>query len=288
MLGHRMGAFALATLSALLLSAPPAAAAKYDGTWSMTAVTTKGHCGVIPIGMGVKGGRIYSTGGSFAFYSIRLGGRVSGSGHANLKAVAGPRNRSATRPEPAPRPLWVQASSPSAGSVWAGAYLDANDNGEMEFAPMTAALPKGEWTRQLNFLAIRPAAGKDNPDLSAGAKVRLTIQWRETHDPTAYAGRDAIFPLTLRVFQQLDPDGKMRASDELQEIARSSGGPYPVDVEPTYGVYEQVVEFTVPVNGRYCVMVEGQEVYDPRLPALRRHIEIRPRLFASFTARLAA
>jgi hypothetical protein len=91
MLGNRMGAFALATLSALLLSAMPAAAAKYDGTWSMTAVTTKGHCGTIPMGMGVKGGRIYSTGGSFAFYSIRLGGRVSGSGHANLKAVAGPR-----------------------------------------------------------------------------------------------------------------------------------------------------------------------------------------------------
>jgi hypothetical protein len=57
----------------------------------MTAVTTRGHCGTIPIGMGITGGRIYSTGGSFAFYSISLGGRVSPSGSVSLKAVAGPR-----------------------------------------------------------------------------------------------------------------------------------------------------------------------------------------------------
>ena len=41
--------------------------------------------------------------------------------------------------------------------------------------------------------------------------MRLTVQWRETHDPTAYGGQDAIFPLTLRVFRQLDPEGKVRA-----------------------------------------------------------------------------
>jgi hypothetical protein len=91
MIGNRRCAFALATLSALVCSAAPALAGKFDGNWSMTAVTTRGHCGTIPMGMGVKGGRIYSTGGSFAFYAIRLGGRVSGSGQVRLKAVAGPR-----------------------------------------------------------------------------------------------------------------------------------------------------------------------------------------------------
>jgi hypothetical protein len=79
------------TLSALVCTALPASAGRYDGSWSMTAVTTKGHCGTIPIGMGVKGGRIYSTGGWFAFYPISLGGRVSGGGRVNLKAIAGPR-----------------------------------------------------------------------------------------------------------------------------------------------------------------------------------------------------
>ena len=91
MIGNRMCAFALSAASAILCSAPPATAANYDGSWSMTAVTTRGHCGTIPIGMGISGGRIYSAGGSFAFYSIRLGGRVSNSGSISLKAVAGPR-----------------------------------------------------------------------------------------------------------------------------------------------------------------------------------------------------
>ena len=91
MIGNRKFALALLPLPALLFSAPPAAAAKFDGNWSMTAVTTRGHCGTIPIGMGITGGRIYSTGGSFAFYTISLGGRVSASGSVSLKAVAGPR-----------------------------------------------------------------------------------------------------------------------------------------------------------------------------------------------------
>jgi hypothetical protein len=91
MSGNRMSAFALATACSVICSAPPASAANYDGSWNMTAVTTRGHCGTIPIGMGISGSRIYSTGGSFAFYSISLGGRVSRSGGVSLKAVAGPR-----------------------------------------------------------------------------------------------------------------------------------------------------------------------------------------------------
>jgi hypothetical protein len=96
MIGNRNFAFALATASALVCSALPASAGKFDGSWNMTAVTTRGHCGVVPIGMGIKGGRIYSTGGSFAFYPIRLGGSVSASGSVSLKAISGPRTARGT------------------------------------------------------------------------------------------------------------------------------------------------------------------------------------------------
>jgi hypothetical protein len=89
MIGNRMCAFALSAACALICSAVPAGAAKFDGNWSMTAVTTRGHCGTIPIGMGISGGRIHSTGGAFAFYPIQLGGRVSASGSVSLTAVAG-------------------------------------------------------------------------------------------------------------------------------------------------------------------------------------------------------
>ncbi|HEX2840817.1 hypothetical protein [Hyphomicrobium sp.] len=91
MIGTRTRILALLSASAIACSALPASAARFDGNWSMVAQTTRGHCGTIPMGLGIKGGRIYATGGSFAFYSIRLGGRVAGSGQANIKAVAGPR-----------------------------------------------------------------------------------------------------------------------------------------------------------------------------------------------------
>ena len=89
MIGDRMRTLALSTAFAILCSAPPAIAAQFDGNWSMVAVTTSGHCGQIPIGLGISRGRIYSTGGSFASYPIQLGGRISSSGQVQMKAVAG-------------------------------------------------------------------------------------------------------------------------------------------------------------------------------------------------------
>lgn len=197
-------------------------------------------------------------------------------------AFVEPVSRSATRPRQSARPVWVQAASPAAGSVWGGPFVDANGNAKAEFAPPNVPLPKGEWTRELNFLATRAADGTVTPTLKAGTKVRLTVQWRETHDPAGYGGTAAVFPLTIRVFQQLDPAGAMRASDELKEVARPVGGPYRLVAEPTYGIYEQVVEFAVPEDGRYAILLEGQELYDPRLPALRRHLQVNPRILAEF------
>ena len=96
MIGNRRCAFALATVFTIICSIAPANAAQFDGNWSMVAVTTSGHCGEIPIDVGISRGRIYSTGGSsfgtaFAHYPIQLGGRVSPSGQVQMKAVAGPR-----------------------------------------------------------------------------------------------------------------------------------------------------------------------------------------------------
>ncbi len=96
MIGNRMCAFALLAASATIWSAPPAIAAQFDGDWRMVASTTRGHCGIIELGIGINRGRIYSTGGSFAFYPIKLGGRVSASGHVRMNSVAGPRTAQGT------------------------------------------------------------------------------------------------------------------------------------------------------------------------------------------------
>jgi hypothetical protein len=61
------------------------------------ATTTRGHCGKIPVRLGISRGRIYSTGGSFAFHRIRLAGRVSASGQVRMHTIAGPRIAHETR-----------------------------------------------------------------------------------------------------------------------------------------------------------------------------------------------
>ena len=91
MIGTRTWAFALSMAFAIICCAP-AIAAQFDGNWSMLAVTTSGHCGSIPIGLGISRGRVYSTGGGFAGHPIQLVGRISASGQVRMNAVAGPRS----------------------------------------------------------------------------------------------------------------------------------------------------------------------------------------------------
>ena len=94
---------ALSLLAAFVFisSIPPAIASQLDGNWNLVAVTTSGHCGTIPIDVGISRGRIYSTGGSsfgtrFSAYPIQLVGRVSASGQVRMNAVAGPRSAQGT------------------------------------------------------------------------------------------------------------------------------------------------------------------------------------------------
>jgi hypothetical protein len=184
--------------------------------------------------------------------------------------------RSATRPG-VRKPMWVQAASGSGGSVWGGMFRDADGNGVMEFAPPTAELPQGMWTRELNFLASRAPDGKIVPELPKGARVRLVVQWREPRDPNVPEQIAPMFALRLGVFQQLDPQGTRRASDELAEVARSGQDPYLVRRAPTYLVFEQEVAWTVEAEGRYAVRVESPPVTNPLLPALAGGVEIYPR-----------
>jgi len=88
MIGYRSIAIALL---ATLASTSPAPANKFDGHWSMIAETTRGHCGIISVGLGIQRGRIYATGGSFAFNPIKLSGRVAATGKTHMTAITGPR-----------------------------------------------------------------------------------------------------------------------------------------------------------------------------------------------------
>jgi hypothetical protein len=184
---------------------------------------------------------------------------------------------------------WFQAVGDVRGQAWSGYFRDADGNRVMEFAPPEAPLPPGSWTRELNFLAWRPRGGEVTPALPEKVRLRLTLQWKEAHDPNFLRiGEDAyrlpLADLRLVVLFQPDPAGEKRPADDLEVVAQSSGPGYRLEAVPNRGTYELVVPLDVNRPGRYAVRIEGRApdgILPPgaaALPAARRVGELRPRL----------
>src|SRR5262249_38750950 len=117
--------------------------------------------------------------------------------------------------QPLRRPLWFQSIGNTRGQAWTGLYQDADGNGIMEFASPTTPLKPGRWSHELNFIAWQPYQGKQALDLPAGARVRVSLQWREPHDPDYFVRvsqrdvyRRPLADLSLTVLRQRDPEGK--------------------------------------------------------------------------------
>jgi hypothetical protein len=177
-----------------------------------------------------------------------------------------------------PAVVWVQAGSDSGAAVWGGAFLDANKNGSMEFAPADQPLPAANWSPEMNFLGVRAPTGETTPDIAAGTKLRFTMQWREPRDPNLPAVDRPAYPVILRVLRQLDPTGTKQPSDEMAEVARSVGGPYPILLTETFVVYEEILEFDAATAGRFALVVATGYQVPPLLPALKREVEAYPRI----------
>jgi hypothetical protein len=186
--------------------------------------------------------------------------------------------------------LWFQAAGDTRGQAWSGPFRDENGNGVLEFVPASAELPEGAWTRELNFLGWRPAEGAPAAEVPANTRLRLTLQWREAHEPEFSqpgddAYREPLASFRLVLLHQLDPSGKTRPADDLAVVAESAGRPQRLEQTATAATYEQTLEFRVAQPGRYALRVEGRPPAGTRppgaatLPALRRVGEVRPRLF---------
>jgi hypothetical protein len=186
--------------------------------------------------------------------------------------------------------LWFQAAGDTRGQAWSGLFRDEDGNGVMEFAPSTRPLPAGAWTRELNFLSWQRAGAAAQADLPGGARLRLSLQWREAHDDTyARIGedrfREPLADLRLVVLFQPDPAGAMRPADDLEVVTQSAGLPQRLDHGPRSATYEQTVELVARRPGRYAVRVEGrapasiEPVGVPTIPAARKSGELWARLF---------
>ena len=218
--------------------------------------------------------------------------------------------------DPCRLPLWFQSAGNARGQAWNDGYRDADDNGVMEFASTKTPLPKGRWTRELNFLAWQPYEEKPSLDLPAKMRLRIALQWLEPHDPDYFVriGVDDLYrkPLAemqLVLLHQRDPSGKTLPADDFQVVGRSMGLPQRLQNHPTHSIYEQMLEVTIDQPGRYALQVHKllptqwtlaidsvtqrlvmtevggltptglRPLGVPTLPGLEKSWELRPRLF---------
>lgn len=186
--------------------------------------------------------------------------------------------------------IWVQAGGDTRGQSWAGLFRDQDNNGALEFAAPTRPVNKERWTSELNFLGWEAVAGQRSADLPEKIRLRISIQWREPHDPVLANEfddpyRDPIVNLGLVVLRQRDPTGTKLASDDLDLLARSSSRAVRLYQSATSGVYEQSLELEATAGGRLALRVEGRVPGSLRpasiqgLGTLRHQLEIRPRVF---------
>jgi hypothetical protein len=186
--------------------------------------------------------------------------------------------------------LWVQAAGDSRGQTWAGMLRDDDGNGVMEFAPPAEPPRTDRWTAELNFLGWQTFDGKSAPDLPEKARLRVSIQWREPHDPALSNEADDLYRepianLGLVVLRQRDPSGTRLATDDLEVIARTTAPGIRLSQGPTSGVYEQSVEFEAVAGGRLALRVEGRVPEQLRpagsavLASQRKRFEILPRIY---------
>jgi hypothetical protein len=142
----------------------------------------------------------------------------------------------------------------------------------------------------LNFLAWAPAGKDVEAELPAGTDLRLSVQWREAHDPDVSRDGDETYrvplaDLRLVLLRQVDPKGAKRPSDDLEVVAESSGLPQRLLNAPSWATYEQTLRFAVKEPGRYVLRLEGRvplgtrPVDEPTVPAAMKYWELRPRLF---------
>ncbi|HEV3080674.1 MAG TPA: hypothetical protein VGY66_12880 [Gemmataceae bacterium] len=187
--------------------------------------------------------------------------------------------------------VWLQSVGNTNGQVWSGLFRDSDGSGVMAFAPPGTAPRPGRWTPELNFLGWQPLSGTAVPDLPK-TKLRISVQWREPHDPSYWQqGRDAyLMPLAnlrLLVLRQRDPSGSKVATDELDVLARSVDLPQRISNEPDTAMYEQTVELAVDTPGRFALRIEGkvpasiQPTGLPSLPGMNIAWELRPRVFVN-------
>ena len=218
--------------------------------------------------------------------------------------------------EGASSPLWFQAVGNTRGQSWLGPFRSGSGEPVMKFTDDAEKFPKGRWSNEINFLAWQPHLGALTPELPANAKLRLTLQWREPHDPDYYLRPEEedfylrpLANLRMQLLKQRDGETKKLPADLFELVARTTGLPQRLEHLPSGSIYEYSLEVPLAEAGRYAIRLERQtssqwimaahplrkapafarlEGLTPTglrplgvttLPALEKNWELRPRVF---------
>src|SRR5262249_58526317 len=134
------------------------------------------------------------------------------------------------------------AGGDARGKSWTAPSRDPEGRGARE-SPPGKRRRAGLGPRGLISLPGRPQRGPAGPDIPAGTRFRITLQWREAHDPLyAQTGEDPYrLPLArnmrLVLLHQPDPTGTRQPADDLEVVAQSVGLPQRLGASPSSASY---------------------------------------------------
>lgn len=208
------------------------------------------------------------------------------------------------------------SSSLASGLTWLGPYRNTPGDPALKFADDATPLPKNRWSNEINFLGWQTYQGEAKAELPEKTSLRLTLQWREPHDPDYYQQSDdedfyrqPLAKIRLQLLRQRDPEAKALPADAFESVAHTTGWAQRIEHLPSGSVYELVLETPLEKAGRYALRVEKQVSTQwlfaphpvrktpmfqllegltptgirplgvPTLPALEKHWELRPRVF---------
>ena len=217
--------------------------------------------------------------------------------------------------DPRKGPLWFQSVGNTRGQTWHGPYRYTPGDPALKFSADDKA-PKGRWSNEINFLAWQPYQGNAKPELPGDAKLRITLQWQEPHDPDYFLQpgesddyRRPLASMRVRLLRQRDPESKVLPADVFDLVGQTTGLPERIEHLPSGSVYERVLEVPLSEAGRYALRVEKQvntqwllaphperksptfhllkdlaptgirPLGAPTLPALEKQWELKPRIF---------
>ncbi|HEX3315133.1 MAG TPA: hypothetical protein VHR72_09605, partial [Gemmataceae bacterium] len=226
--------------------------------------------------------------------------------------------RATIKPGPTtpPEPLVFQSAGNTRGQSWTGLYRDVDRNGAMEFAAPDQPILPGRWNRELNFLGWQPYDGARKTELPKEARLHVSLQWREPHEPDYYQLGDAdqyrqpLAAMRITLLRQRDPGAKTLSADMFEVVGRTGAWPQRIQHLPGAAMYELNLDANLDKDGVHAIRIERQLDHEwvldnvgsqnvrptfyllrnlvptglrplgsPTLPVLEKNWEFRPRLY---------